>query len=379
MPSKTLTMMAVGDLIFDDPEAESLPCMVESVLKSAQVAVGQLEVMFTSRGEKQNMEVPAPPCDPRNLNVLKKAYFNVVTLAGNHVWDSGDQGIKDTIRGLKRLGIEFTGAGMNHAEAKRPCIITRNNTRIGFLAYNCVGPRASWAGRDKPGCSYLRVLTFYEQNHETPGSPPAIYTFGEPESIKAMNEDIRELRKKTDILVVSLHKGFPHTPAKLLGYEHEICRSAIDSGADLILGHHAHILKGIDFYKGKVIFHGLGNFITVTSALTDGPDRDLKDWIRRRKELFGFEPDPEYPTFPFHPEARQTIIAKLTITNGKISQVGYIPCLVNKKGQPEPLINDKRGNQVFEYMKKITKEAGLKADFNWKENEVVVTEQRERG
>jgi hypothetical protein len=261
---------------------------------------------------------------------------------------------------------------MKLAEAKRPCVIKHDDTRIGFLAYNCVGPKISWAKADKPGCAYVRVLTHYEQDHESPGSPPAIYTFAEAKSLKAMKEDISDLRKETDILVVAFHKGVPHTPARLLDYEHEICRSAIDYGADIIFGHHAHILKGIDFFRVKDIFHGLGNFITVTSALTEGPNRDLKDWIRRRKELFGFEPDPEYPTFPFHPEARQTIIAKLSITDNRISQVSYIPCLVNKKGQPEPLKNDRQGNQVFEYMKRITEQAGLKADFHWKEDEVVI-------
>ena len=325
MPSETFSIFAVGDLILDDPEPESLSDLVEPMLKSAQVVVGQLEVMFTSRGERQNTEIPAPPCDPENLKALSKANVNVVTLAGNHVWDSGAPGIEDTITGLKSLGIDYTGAGMNLAEAKRPCIITRDGTRIGFLAYNCIGPKDSWAAPDKPGCAYVRVLTHYEQDHETPGSPPTIYTFAEDKSLTAMNKDILELRKETDILVVSFHKGFPHTPAKLLDYEPEICRSAIDSGADVILGHHAHILKGIDFYKGKVVFHGLGNFITVTKALTEGPNLNLKKWIKKRKEMFGFEPDPEYPTYPFHPEARQTIIAKLLIADRKISQVSYIP------------------------------------------------------
>jgi poly-gamma-glutamate synthesis protein (capsule biosynthesis protein) len=155
-------------------------------------------------------------------------------------------------------------------------------------------------------------------------------------------------------------------------YEQPVCHTAIDAGADLILGCHAHILKGVEIYKGKVIFHGLGNFITVTKVLTEAPNWNLAQWIERRKKLFGFEPDPEYPNYPFHPEAKQTIIAKFIIEEKKIARVSYIPCRVNKKGQPEVLKNDERTRQVFEYIEGITREAGLNARFEWDGEEAIV-------
>lgn len=373
MIPKKLTMLAVGDLIFDTPEPESLSALVEPVLRSAEVVVGQLEVVFTARGERQYTEVPAPPCDPKNLETLAAAHFNVVTLAGNHIWDSGTPGIEDTIAGLRGYGIAFTGAGMNIAEARRPAVIERNGTRIGFLAYNCIGPKDSWATPDKPGCAYVNVLTHYEQDHATPASPPNVYTFAEPSSLQAMVDDIKELRQLCGVLVVALHKGFPHTPVKVAMYEQQLSYAAVDAGADVILGHHAHILKGIELYRGKPIFHGLGNFITVTRALTEAPSWDLEQWIKRRKELFGFEPDPEYPTYPFHPEAKQTIIAKCLIDGESVYRVSYLPCLINKQGQPEILRNDERGRQVFEYIERITREAGLNARFEWEGDEVVIS------
>ena len=97
-----------------------------------------------------------------------------------------------------------------------------------------------------------------------------------------------------------------------------------------------------------------------------------QQWALRRKELFGFAPDPEYPTYPFHPEAKQTIIARCTVTGGKIRRVSYLPCFVNKKGQPEILKNDERGQQVFNYMVKITKDASLNARYEWDGNEIVI-------
>lgn len=91
-----------------------------------------------------------------------------------------------------------------------------------------------------------------------------------------------------------------------------------------------------------------------------------------RIELFGFVPDPEYPTYPFHPEAIYTIVAKCIVENKKITGVTYIPCIVNKKGQTEVVKHDERGQQVFDYMKKITEGAGLNAKFSWAGDEVKI-------
>ncbi len=367
-----LVMLATGDLIFDSPEADSLAAFVEPTLATGDVVVGHLEVLFTSRGARQFMEVPAPPCDPKHMNAVAAAHFNVVTLAGNHVWDSGEPGIEDTMELLKQHGILFTGAGMTLEEARRPAVMEKKGTRIGFLSYNCIGPRESWATPAKPGCAYVNVLTHYEPTHVTPGSPSAIYTFAEPESLNAMKEDIQKLRPTCDILVVALHKGIVHTPARLDIYEQPLSYAAIDAGADLVLGTHAHILKGIEVYQGKFIFHGLGNFITVTKALTVASNFNLARWIERRKKLFGFEPDPDYPTYPFHPEAKQAIIAKFIIEDKKIARASCIPCRVNNKGQPEVLRNDEGARQVIGYMEKITREAGLNARFEWDGEQAVV-------
>ena len=175
------------------------------------------------------------------------------------------------------------------------------------------------------------------------------------------------------MLVVSLHKGLVHTPVKLAQYEREVTHAAIDAGADIIFSHHAHILKGIEVYRGKVIFHGLGNFVNVVRHLTVDPSKGLDQWAKRRKEIFGFEPDPEYPPFyPFHPEAKHTLIAKCMIEDGEITRVSYLPCLVNKKGAPEILKKDERGQQTFDYVEKITRGADLNARFQWEGDEVVV-------
>jgi hypothetical protein len=211
----------------------------------------------------------------------------------------------------------------------------------------------------------VNVLTHYESSYGTPGGPPTIYSFAEPQSLELMMSDIFQLRPKCQVLIVSLHKGLGHIPAKLAAYEQQISRAAIDAGADLVLGHHAHILKGIESYKGKFIFHGLGNFVTVTRALSNNKTQGSQDWSAKRKELFGFEPDPEYPTYPFHPEAKKTIIAACAISGGRINKVSYLPCFINKRGEPEIVKNDVKGQDIFDYMVKISRVAGLDIGFVW--------------
>jgi len=95
------------------------------------------------------------------------------------------------------------------------------------------------------------------------------------------------------------------------------------------------------------------------------PSRERLEWAHRRRELFGFEPDPEYPTYPFHPEARNAMIAVCEIGTDGVQKAGFIPCWVNPKGQPEICCDDARGRAVASYVEQITRKAALNANFEW--------------
>ena len=367
MYTKELTLYCVGDII-PGPDADDFK-YVTPILSKGDVVCGQLEGPFTLR----HPDTAILKRDPENLRPLVSAGFDVLSLAGNHIADMSIFGIEDTIDWLRKNNIAYVGAGMNINEARQPVIIEREGTRFGFLAYNCVGPKTTWASQEKAGCAYINVITHYELDHSSPGGPPSnIYTWAETGTLNNMIEDIKKLRPLCDILIVSLHKGILHTPIKLAAYEQQVSYAAIDAGADLILGHHAHILKGIEVYKGKVIFHGLNNLVTFAPILDPKRNKDPEAWANRRRKIFGFEPDPEYPNYPFHPEAKNTIIGKCLIKDKKIVQTSYLPCFVNKQGQPEVLKRDARGEAVFEYMNKITQGAGLNAKYEWKDDEVLI-------
>jgi hypothetical protein len=367
MTQKVLTMITGGDIILG-PDTDSFFESIEPVLKSADVLVGHLEVPFT----KQQPRAAELGREPDNMRILSDMGFDVLTMAHNHLWDAGIPGISDTMNWLRDHRISPVGAGMNLKEARTPVVIEKQGTRFGFLSYNCVGPRETWAADSRPGCAYVNILTHYELDYASPGGPPDIYTFPQPKSLKAMESDIQQLRSRCDILVVSLHKGLVHMPVQLAQYEQTVSYAAIDAGADLILGHHAHILKGVEVYRGKVIFHSLGNFVTWLPMLAPRPGQSPDSWAQRRIKLFGFVPDPDYPTYPFHPEAVNVLVAKFVIKDKVISRVSYIPCIVNKQGYPEVMKHDEKGQQVFHYMEKITREAELNGPFEWDGDEVLI-------
>ena len=110
-------MLATGDLIFDSPEADSLAAFVEPTLATGDVVVGHLEVLFTSRGARQFMEVPAPPCDPEHMDAVAAAHFQRGDARRKPCLGFSGTGIQDTMALLKQHGILFTGAGMTLEEA----------------------------------------------------------------------------------------------------------------------------------------------------------------------------------------------------------------------------------------------------------------------
>ena len=368
---KHALILATGDIIIDEPNPYSFWEPSREFLAQGDFVIGQIEVPHTDRGEANSTDIPAPPAAPENLRPLKACGFNMCTTCGNHAHDNGIPGIVDTLELLRNLGISVTGTGRNIDEAKKPAIVEKNDIRVGLIGYNAVGPREGWATSHKAGVSYVQILTHHEPSpRATPGLPAKIYTFPEPDSLKAMQEDIQALRPQCDILLVALHKGMVHTHGELQMYERPLAQAAIDAGADAVIGHHAHILRGIEVYKGRPIYHNLGNYVCVTHALTPSGDNNSPErlrWIEQRKRLFGFTPDPDMPFYAFNPESRKTMLAKMIVTKEGIAEFGFVPCYINKAGAPEILTNYEDAKEVIDYVQQISEEQGLKITLTWDE------------
>lgn len=354
-PVRDVTVLLTGDLVLDVGDADHWLSGIAPAVRAADVAIGHLEVPHTSRGAELAGDVPAPGAPPENLDALRRAGFAAVTLAGNHIADCGAVGIADTIAGLDRLGIAHAGAGADLAAARAPALLHARGRRIALLSYNCIGPEAAWAAPDRAGCNYLRLRV----EGGGPVKPTAAFTVPDPAALQQLAADVAQARAIADLVIVALHKGIVHTPARLAPYERPLAEAAVDAGADIVVGHHAHILRGIELYRGKPLFHGIGNGCVVTHALSPAQDHPGRaEWARRRRELFGFEPDPRYTLAPFHPEAVHAVLGIITWRADGTLETAVRPVFVEPPGRPV-CVEDERAGEVIEYLGRIGEAAGL--------------------
>ena len=352
-----LSIVLAGDLVLDVPGPDHWLSGIAPALRAADLVIGHLEVPHTLRGVELAGDVPAPGADPANLAALVRAGFHAVTLAGNHMADCGPQGIEDTIFELERLGIAHAGAGPDLVAARRPALLERQGRRIALLSYNCVGPEAGWATGERAGCAYLRI----ETADGAPVAPAAALQRPAAEAYDMLREDVARARGEAGLVIVALHKGIVHTPARLADYERPIAQAAIDAGADLVVSHHAHIIRGIEFHRGRPIYHGLGNGCVVTHALSPGQDHPARAaWVERRKALFGFEPDPAYVLAPFHPQAVNAMLGRLLWHADGRLEAGLVPVFIEAPGRPV-LASPTQCAGIRDYVARITRDAGLPA------------------
>lgn len=202
-------------------------------LKNSDILFGNLEGDISDIGKNVGSKYSFR-MDPKVLPALKEAGFDIFSFANNHVGDWSIDAFKDTLLRLKDVDILKTGAGQDKKEASEPTIIKKNGINFGFLGFSDVGPAWIEAKKDKPG----------------------ILLASDPD----LEEIIKNAKKKCDVLIVSFHFGEEY---KLIHNERQknLAHTAIDNGADIIIGHHPHVVEDIEEYKGKPIVYSLGNFI----------------------------------------------------------------------------------------------------------------------
>lgn len=169
---------------------------------------------------------------------IKEMGVNVVSLANNHVFDLGEEGLRNTIRLLEENGIQYCGAGMDIDEASKPAVAFIRNKSIAILACCMYGNvylgHVEQAGKNKPGVN--------------------------PLDIDRVVANVREAKRKYDYVFVMPHWGkeyqyFPMAECKMMAYK------MIDAGADGVIGSHAHNIQPVIKYNSKYIYFGLGNFL----------------------------------------------------------------------------------------------------------------------
>lgn len=241
--------MAVGDLMLARSVGDRMlvngPAWpfagVAAHLAEADILVGNLECVVGDQGapEPKAYTFQAPPLAAEALAV---AGFDVVSLANNHALDYGHAGLADMLPRLEAAGLRAVGAGPNEAAARAPVIVEHNGLRVGFLAYVDV-PIESRSG--------------FDTRSWTAGPTEPGLAWADPELVV---QDVAAAVPQADVLVVLLHFGLEGR-LEVTAAQQRVARAAIDTGATLVLGAHAHVLQPVERYGDGLIVYNLGNFV----------------------------------------------------------------------------------------------------------------------
>ncbi len=358
-----VTFLAVGDVIIARKDYQNSFGKAEAMLREADITFFNCETPYAEKGTPSLGSYGCTPHDPSKMSVLASAGLDVCSMANNHTGDWGVDATVECRERLEAMGIAVCGAGRDINEARKPAILERKGVRMAFLGYMSTGPYTYRAEEGHPGAATIRAHTLYEPYDYQPGTPPVkVISFAYKEDLQGMVEDIKKAREQADIVIMTDHWGVHHLPVIIPDYGFEVGHAAIDAGADLVLGTHPHILKGIEVYKGKVIVHSLANFAMggaegVRTLRSESYAKIMGQCYQRPRA-----------------EQSKTIILKCLISGKKIQRISYIPVMLDAEwGNPEPLVNsDPRAKDIFEYMTDITRRAGLDTKYSWEGNEVVI-------
>jgi len=252
-------IMAGGNLFAAGREAgwSTFVSRYRPCFEQGDIVFGNLEAPLPSRGVPQKNKIVLQQTEETLLQ-LKKAGFNGFSLANNHIMDYGVEGLSVTLEKLRSLDLQYTGAGNDLSDARAPAKFMANGLTVHILGYVSATTELSneliYAGAQKKGLA--------------------------PFDLPSVQEDIKKSYSDgVDAVIVSLHWGeeLCHFPAP---QQIDLGRAVIDMGAVMVLGHHSHVLQGVERYKDGVIAYSLGNFLFGEFLMPDGR---MERWQERHR------------------------------------------------------------------------------------------------
>ncbi len=262
--SSAVEMLILGDIQVHSRRAEPTTAFarVRDTLKKADLVYANLEGLLVP-SVKATIDIPDKPewthPGPDGVKALKASNVAVVGVANNVA--SGRENILKSLKVLDANGILHVGAGRNIDEAHLPVIVERKDVKIGFLQYT-----ARWY-QDKD-----MIATATEAGVARISSLDGVTI--DPGDLERLRDDVKKLRPRVDIVVVSHHNRDGATPvqfgatkatsagrdrSKTEDYQKQFAHAALDSGADFVFGHGTHTLQGAEIYEGKPILYAIGH------------------------------------------------------------------------------------------------------------------------
>lgn len=255
------TVALAGDIMLNQVSAKRSPFAGAEVLFKTDVALANLEVPLTAQGRptvhKSRAELAARSqfvlrASPDKAKWIAAAGIKMVSLGNNHAMDYGAAGLLAMIKRLDETGIKHTGAGANKDLAASVTTYgLPNGMKVGmisglaFLGAGALG-HCSPAGPDRPGVNAL--------------------SFGGKPDRKRIAFWVKSARRHCDFLIVALHGGIERK-TRPTSYQIAIAHAFIDAGADVVWGHHPHVLQGAEIYRGHPILYSMGNLVSPTPAV----------------------------------------------------------------------------------------------------------------
>jgi poly-gamma-glutamate capsule biosynthesis protein CapA/YwtB (metallophosphatase superfamily) len=233
-----------------------------TLFQTADVSVVNLENPVTTRGAKVPKQFNFR-MHPRYLSAIKSSGISAVSLANNHVFDYGREGIEDTFFWLDSAGIRYIGAGRSAEAARKPYIFRKGSSTVAVLAYYG-GGEARPAGRNTSGVA-SRDLASIEHDTQVARDSGATY------------------------IVVILHWGTEKADTPDVS-QRWFARALINAGVDAVIGHHPHVLQGIERYRKGVIVYSLGNFVFGGNSRSTYETGVFEIRVSVRKPVYRFIP-----------------------------------------------------------------------------------------
>lgn len=332
-----------------------------SLSESVDYAIANLEAAVTRFGAPAE-KLLAARSDPGLLIQLRDCGFNLFTLSNNHIMDYGSQGLADTLTTIDNIGLERVGAGLDWDEAVQPIIVKLpGKPQVSIVNFSCTLPSGSAAAPDRPGVAPIRVT----QNHqvdpvfiqEQPGTAPWVETYIREQDERAVLSKISHCHCEGGIVIAIIHWGVPpHWQAPFQGYlatyQRPLARRLINAGAHAVVGHHPHVLHGVEIIEGSPVFYSLGNFLWHPNPNFVKP---------------GDDPLIHEPGYKVHwrgalalsaadPRKRQSVFLKLTWYDHEW-RADLTPAWINDDGEPLPA-SESQSEEIIENLIAMSRELG---------------------
>jgi poly-gamma-glutamate capsule biosynthesis protein CapA/YwtB (metallophosphatase superfamily) len=320
MGNRRIVISAVGDVVLARDDPKSAFDAVLPLLQDSDFRICNLEVPLSNRGLPQYGKHETLRSSPAMVKGYVHAGFDAVSLANNHTMDYGPAALLETIALLDENDIAYAGAGPNRASAWAPLICDVNNSTVGVVSFASEGFLGYAANSARAGIAMIRRDPLFGE-----GSVSS-------DDVGAMRETIKQAKRESERVLACFHWGLSQSTTVSVSQSF-LARAAIEAGADAVIGHHPHVLQGVEIYRGSPILYSVGNFVF-----------DLR------------------PPF-FGPWTDASVVARLYLEPGRPVGVELVPIWIGTDGCPRPLSHDDpKCSEILQALQRMSEKLGTSVE-----------------